>query len=312
MQFTTQKNYILTIMQLHPKRNRKEEYSAYIMPTALNKQRVSFDIKDDLFGNGFLNADYSSYAEFKKSSLFRVFHQFSEEEFNSAKTMLNNLGENLSLDYLEWFFDFQNISFTSDVRYAQLNQKTDEVIYDNSFGIIEQIATGKISEEEYPSLNDIYNKVHSDKFSLKCYSYHCHNLEELICAELYFYLSNGYTFKHCKHCGKLFPVKNRNIDYCGRNSNIEKYSHLPCVEAQQRLRKNSGAKHPLRKRYNVLTSTLDRLINQVSSPVTEKDKKEFLETAKKIRQTKTDEEYSQWIYEQELKYKTRTKKAVSK
>ena len=36
---------------------------------------------------------------------------FSEEDFNSAQTMLANLGDDLSLDYLEWFFEFENISF---------------------------------------------------------------------------------------------------------------------------------------------------------------------------------------------------------
>ena len=161
-----------------------------------------------------------------------------------------------------------------------------------------------------------YNVNNDDDFiSLNKKSYIFKNLKtitQVLCAVLYYYALNDYRLRKCALCGKWFATQTLKERYCKRNSNIEKYSHLPCVEAQQRLRKNSGAKHPLRKRYNVLTSTLDRLINQVSSPVTEEDKKEFLETAKKIRQTKTDEEYSQWIYEQELKYKTRTKKAVSK
>ena len=45
---------------------------------------------------------------------------------------------------------------------------------------------------------------------------------------------------------------------------------------------------------------------------TEEEKRIFLETAKIIRKTKTDEEYSQWLFEQELKYKPSAKKAVSK
>ena len=105
----------------------------------------------------------------------------------------------------------------------------------------------------------------------------------------------------------MFPTKNGNIDYCDRNSQLERFSHLKCVEAQQRLRKNSGVNHPLKKRFNVLSSTLDRLIDQKGLPIEEK--RIFLETAKIIRKTKTDEEYSQWLFEQEKKYKTRTKKA---
>ena len=73
------------------------------------------------------------------------------------------------------------------------------------------------------------------------------------------------------------------------------------------MRKNSGVNHPLKKRFNVLSSTLDRLIDQKGLPIEEK--RIFLETAKIIRKTKTDEEYSQWLFEQEKKYKTRTKKA---
>ena len=36
-----------------------------------------------------------------------------------------------------------------------------------------------------------------------------------------------------------------------------------------------------------------------------------IDTAKYIRETKTDDEYSEWLFEQEKKYKTRTKKAYS-
>lgn len=298
-------------MQQHPKLNRPTEYSTSVMPSALNCSRVSYDMSENLYGNGFLNADFTSYSNFKKSSLYRTFHQFTEKEFESAQTMLYNLGENLTLDYLQWFFEFENISIVPEISYAQLNQDSQEIRYDYSLGIIGKICRGEIPQEEYPTLTDIYNKVRSDKFALKCYSYRCHSLNELLCAELYFYLSEGYKFKKCKHCGRLFPTKNTNIEYCGRNSPIAKYSHLKCVEAQQRIRKNSGANHPLKRRFNVLCSTLDRLIVQDSSPITEEDKRIFLDTAKYIRETKTDDEYSEWLFEQEKKYKTRTKKAYS-
>lgn len=304
----TKKNYVLAITQQHPKLNRPE-YTICIMPSALDSQRISYDISDSLFGNGFLNADFSSYENFKKSSLFRVFHQFTEKEFESAQTMLNNLGEKLSLDYLQWFFEFENISFITEIGYAQMKQDANDLYYDYSMGLVWKIARGEIPQEKYPNLLDVYDKVRSDKFALKCYSYYCHNLNELICAELYFYLSEGYKFKKCKHCGRLFPTKNTNIDYCGRNSPIEKYSHLKCVEAQQRIRKNSGVNHPLKKRFNVLSSTIDRLVVQKGLPIEEK--RIFLDTAKSIRETKTDEEYSEWLFEQEKKYKTRTKKAYS-
>ena len=134
-------------------------------------------------------------------------------------------------------------------------------------------------------------------------------ITQVLCSALYYYALNDYKIKKCAHCGKWFATKNGNIDYCNRNSPIEKYSHLKCVEAQQRLRKNSGVNHPLKKRFNVLSSTLDRLIDQKGLPIEEK--RNFLETAKIIRKTKTDEEYSQWLFEQEKKYKTRTKKAYS-
>ena len=305
--FQTEKNYYLTVIQHPPKRNSKKEYS--ISVGEIGKD-VSFDIKDNLFGNGFLNADFSSYDEFKKSSLYNAFYPFSEEDFNSAQTMLANLGDDLSLDYLEWFFEFENISFVSSVGYARIGQNRDDgnIYYNYNLGIIEDLI--KSGEDENVSLKSIYDEVASTKFTLKSYQFKCHNLNELLCAELYFYLSEGFKFKVCKHCGRLFPTKNGNIDYCDRNSPLERYSHLKCVEAQQRLRKNSGVNHPLKKRFNVLSSTLDRLIDQKGLPIEEK--RIFLETAKIIRKTKTDEEYSQWLFEQELKYKPSAKKAVSK
>ena len=305
--FQTEKNYYLTVIQQHPKRKSKKEYS--ISVGEIGKD-VSFDIKDNLFGNGFLNADFSSYDEFKKSSLYNASYPFSEEDFNSAQTMLANLGDDLSLDYLEWFFEFENISFVSSVGYARIGQNRDDgnIYYNYNLGIIEDLI--KSGEDENVSLKSIYDEVASTKFTLKSYQFKCHNLNELLCAELYFYLSEGFKFKVCKHCGRLFPTKNGNIDYCDRNSPLERYSHLKCVEAQQRLRKNSGVNHPLKKRFNVLSSTLDRLIDQKGLPIEEK--RIFLETAKIIRKTKTDEEYSQWLFEQELKYKPSAKKAVSK
>ena len=309
MIFPTEKNYVLTFIQLHPKRKRPTEYSAYITPSALNSRSISYDMNDNLFGNGFLNADFSSYSSFQKSSLYRVFQQFSEKEFESAQTMLNNLGDELTLDYLKRFFEIANISFITEIGYARMDKKTDDdtVYYDYNLGIIADMV--KSGETECASLKSIYDEVTSTKFALKSYQFQCHDLKELLCAELYFYLSEGFKFKVCKHCGQLFPTKNTNIDYCNRNSPIEKYSHLKCVEAQQRIRKNSGANHPLKKRFNVLCSTLDRLIIQDSSPITEEDKRIFLDTAKYIRETKTDDEYSEWLFEQEKKYKTRTKKA---
>ena len=302
--FQTEKNYYLTVIQQHPKRKSKKEYS--ISVGEIGKD-VSFDIKDNLFGNCFLNADFSSYDEFKKSSLYNAFYPFSEEDFNSAQTMLANLGDDLSLDYLKWFFEFENISFVSSVGYARIDQNRDDgnIYYNYNLGIIEDLI--KSGEDENVSLKSIYDEVASTKFTLKSYQFQCHNLNELLCAELYFYLSEDFKFKVCKHCGRLFPTKNGNIDYCDRNSPLERYSHLKCVEAQQRLRKNSGVNHPLKKRFNVLSSTLDRLIDHKGLPIEEK--RIFLETAKIIRKTKTDEEYSQWLFEQEKKYKTRTKKA---
>ena len=88
--FQTEKNYYLTVIQQHPKRKSNKEYS--ISVGEIGKD-VSFDIKDNLFGNGFLNADFSSYDEFKKSSLYNAFYPFSEEDFNSAQTMLANLDD---------------------------------------------------------------------------------------------------------------------------------------------------------------------------------------------------------------------------
>ena len=306
--FQTRKKFYLNVLQLHPKRKSKKEYSMSI--GEIGKDNISFDIKDNLFGNGFLNADFSSYDEFKKSSLYNVFYPFTEKDFNSAQTMLANLGGEITLDYLKWFFEFENISFVSSVGYARIdkNKDSDCVYYDYNLGILADLI--KSGEEENVSLKSIYDEVASTKFALKSYQFKCHNLNELICAEIYFYLSEGFKFKVCKHCGRLFPTRNGNIDYCDRNSPLERYSHLKCVEAQQRLRKNSGVNHPLKKRFNVLSSTLDRLIDQKGLPIEEK--RIFLETAKIIRKTKTDEEYSKWLFEQELKYKPSAKKAVSK
>ena len=53
--FQTEKNYYLTVIQQHPKRKSKQEYS--ISVGEIGKD-VSFDIKDNLCGNGFLNADF--------------------------------------------------------------------------------------------------------------------------------------------------------------------------------------------------------------------------------------------------------------
>ncbi len=135
------------------------------------------------------------------------------------------------------------------------------------------------------------------------------NITQVLCSALYYYALNDYKIKKCIHCKKWFATKNGKIDYCSRKSPIEKYSHLKCVDAQQRIRKNSGTNHPLIKRKNVLLSTLDRLINEKGLP--ESEKKMFCETEKIIRKTKTDEEYSKWLFEQEIKYKSRTRKAYT-
>lgn len=301
------KNFILLITQQHPKFKRNIEYSTIIMPTDLSKQNISYNINDTLFGNGFLNADFSSYQNFKKSSLYRVFYQFTEDEFNSARSMLANLGNNITLDYLNWFKEFGNINFSLSTKYADISKQSENVVFDYSLGILPKEIT-TLPEEKQHSMREIYDMVSSEKYSLKEYEFYCSDLKELLCAELHFYLTNGYKFKICKHCGRLFPTKDDSFNYCNRNSPIEKYSHLKCVDAQQRIRKNSGANHPLKKRFNVLSSTLDRLIN-VQGEYDKQTKKDFLRTAKIIRETKTEEEYSQWLFEQELKYKTRTKKA---
>ena len=132
-------------------------------------------------------------------------------------------------------------------------------------------------------------------------------ITQVLCSALYYYALNDYRIKKCSHCGKWFATKNGKVNYCDRNSPIEKYSHLKCVEAQQRIRKNNGVNHPLKKRFNVLCSTLDRLIDQKGMPPEEKQY--FLEAAKTMRDSKTDDEYSEWLFEQEKKYKTRTRKA---
>ncbi len=137
-------------------------------------------------------------------------------------------------------------------------------------------------------------------------------ITQVLCSALYYYALNDYKIKKCAHCGKWFATKNGNIDYCGRKSPIEKYSHLKCVEAQQRIRKNSGANHPLKKRFNVLCSTLDRLIDKKENPLPIEEKRIFLATAKTIRETKSDDEYSEWLFEQEKKYKPRTRKVYDK
>ena len=121
--FQTRKKFYLNVLQLHPKRKSKKEYSMSI--GEIGKDNISFDIKDNLFGNGFLNADFSSYDEFKKSSLYNVFYPFTEKDFNSAQTMLANLGGEITLDYLKWFFEFENISFVSSVGYARIDKNKD-------------------------------------------------------------------------------------------------------------------------------------------------------------------------------------------
>ncbi len=135
-------------------------------------------------------------------------------------------------------------------------------------------------------------------------------ITQVLCAVLYYYALNDYKLRKCALCGKWFATPTLKEHYCKRKSNIEKYSHITCVEAKQRMRKNSGVDNPLKKRFNVLSSTLDRLIN-VQGKYDKQTKDDFLHDAKIFRETKTEEEYEQWIFEQEKKYKTRTKKAYS-
>lgn len=156
-----------------------------------------------------------------------------------------------------------------------------------------------------------YNIDNDDNFiSLNKKSYIFKNLKtitQVLCAVLYYYALNDYRLRKCALCGKWFATKTLKERYCKRKSTIEKYSHLTCVEAKQRIRKNNGVNNPLKKRFNVLSSTLDRLINERG--LDKQVKKDFLHTAKEIREKNTEEEYAQWLFEQELKYKTRTQKA---
>lgn len=131
-------------------------------------------------------------------------------------------------------------------------------------------------------------------------------ITQVLCSVLYYYALNDYKIKKCLHCGKWFATQDGSCKYCRRKSPIDKYSHLRCVEAQQRIRKNKGCSDDLTKRRNTLISTLDRLINQKGLPPEEL--KKFREESKEVKKTKTEIEYSQWLYEQELKYKPRTKK----
>lgn len=156
-----------------------------------------------------------------------------------------------------------------------------------------------------------YNADNDENFiSLNKKSYIFKNLKtitQVLCAVLYYYALNDYRLRKCALCGKWFATQTLKERYCKRKSNIEKYSHLTCVEAKQRIRKNNGVNNPLKKRFNVLSSTLDRLINEHG--LDKQVKKDFLHTAKEIREKNTEEEYAQWLFEQELKYKTRTQKA---
>lgn len=160
-----------------------------------------------------------------------------------------------------------------------------------------------------------YNTDNDDTFiSQNKNSYIFNNLStitQVLCAILYYYALNEYKLRKCALCGKWFATQTLKEQYCKRKSTIEKYSHLTCAEAKQRIRKNNGVNNPLKKRFNVLSSTLDRLIS-IQGEYDEQTKTDFLHTAKIIRETKTEAEYEQWICEQEKKYKTRTREAYQK
>ena len=278
-------------------------------------KHINFHTRDGVilpFGTKFIDTIYSGYEEFMKSP-YKSF-DFQRNDFIFASMRMNTIlvyDKNLTFDLFNFLTNTstgRNFENVPDTNYLdkEFDFLIDKNVYSQYAGLGGYDKNHKWVDVTPFEVVEHINKLKKEGFAKKCVSYKCQTLDEIFFCMLHYYLTNGYTVNTCSLCQRQFITNIPRKKYCDRNSNIPRYSHLLCVNAQQRIRKNNSANHPLKKRYNVLLSTFDRLIDQKN--LDENIKKEFIKEAKIQRTTNTDEEYSQWLASQELLYKKRQQK----
>lgn len=83
------------------------------------------------------------------------------------------------------------------------------------------------------------------------FMYRCRTMVDVPFAVLHYLLWNGYKFRQCEHCEQLFAAKSFKTKYCTRKSPFERYTHLPCWEAVDHIKKH------FKKRKNSILKNLN-------------------------------------------------------
>ena len=106
-------------------------------------------------------------------------------------------------------------------------------------------------------------------------------MKDVVYAIMHYLLLQGYKFRQCNHCEKLFATKTYKEKYCPRNSPITGYTHLQCGIAVDHILKK------IRKRKNY---TLDYLSCNYPNAVIE-----FINAYDRIAYVDGDKTGNSWI-----------------